>query len=481
MTGTRIALFALLSLGGSAFGQPASGVVNPAAKPAQPAAQPEAQPAGQPAPVAASGIQPEARERMEAATKALEEANSISFKISTLLPKFQDAEARVDGSVEMMRRPDGTGWMTRREGTGTNLAPTPTPYLVTSDGQIVTWIDKDKQTVYERYTRAAKDRQVQAADQGWLRQLVEVPPFAKELAAPKATLEGTATVDGTPCDIVLINYGENKETRRWFFAAADHMPRRLEIAIGSFKTTYELTELKVNPDLNANRFALETPEGFKREAVVKPATKLSPSDDAPPVITPRPRQVPGDPDAPPALRSAPAFELKGLDGKTVTLESLKDNVVVLGFWGAWHRGGKMAAPELQALADRYKGKPVKVYWMSLKGKDGQGVADFVKDNKLTVGVLTDADTVAKDFQVRSYPGFVVVGNDGMVLHQSGGFVASETMAEIQKVIDTYLENGGKMPEAQPITAPGTGNTPGGPGRPATAIPAPGRQPKPEPK
>jgi peroxiredoxin len=411
----------------------------------------------------------------------------MSFKIGTALPKFQNAEARVDGTFEMLRRTDAVGWLTRREGTGSNLAPKPVPYLVTSDGQVVSWIDHDKQTVYEKYTRSAKGQQVAAADQGWIRQFVDTQPFGKELAAPKATLEGTATADGTPCDIVLVNYGENKETRKWFFAAADHLPRRLEISIGAFQTIYEITDLKVNPELSAERFTLATPEGYKREAVVKPVARTNPeSGDTPPVIPARARPLPGDEDAPPALRPAPAFELKSLDGKRVSLESLKGKVAVLGFWGAWHRGGRMAAPEFQGLADHFKGKAVEVYWLALKGKDPEDVAKFAKDTNLTIGVLPEADGVQKDFQVKSNPGFVVVGFGGEVLHQSGGFVAQETMGEIQKVIDTYLENGGKMPEPEAVpAAPGVGNTPGGPSRPLVPMPAPAPAPKklptPEPK
>lgn len=481
MTGwrTRSILIALFCTGTLAAAQPASSGSSSggAAKPAQPD---KSQPESQPAPVAQSGIQPEARERLEAATKALEEANALSFKIVTTLPKFQEAQSKIEGSVELMRKPEGTGWLVRREGTGTGLAPAPIPYLVVSDGQIVSWIDNDKKTVFERFTRSAKDKQVQAADASLIKQILDAQPFGKDLGAPKATLDGTATADGTPCDIVSVSFGENKENRKWYFAAADHLPRKLELSIGAFATVYEFSDLKVNPDLSVDRFTLATPEGYKRDAVAKPAVHTSPSEEGAPVVPPRPRPMPGDPDAPQAMRPAPAFELTSLDGKTVSLASLKDNVAVLGFWGAWHRGGRMAAPELQALADNYKGKPVKVYWLALKGKDEQGVADFVKDTGLTIGVLKDADTVAKDFQVKSNPGFVVVGFDGQVLHQSGGFVAKETMGEIQKVIDTYLANGGKMPEAPQPVAPGTGNTPGGPSRPATAVPAPTR-PSTEPK
>jgi peroxiredoxin len=425
----------------------------------QPADAEPKQPTGQPAEVAPSGLQPEARERLEAATKALAEANALSFKITAVPPQFGDQATRLEGVVEMARNNDGgPGWMTRREGT---LTPKDLKFLVVGDGQIVSWINHEKKTVFEKYARSAKDTQITAADTSWIKQLADPQPFATELAAPKATLEGTANADGTPCEIVVVDFGENKPKLRWFFAATDHLPRRLERGIGTFQTTYEITDLKVNPELPADRFTLATPEGYKREAVVKPVARPNPADsDSPPSIAPRPRPMPGDADAPPALRTAPAFELQTTDGKAVTLESLKGNIVVLGFWGSWHRGGKMAAPELQALADNYQGKPVKVYWLALKSKDKQSVLDFVAENKLTIGTLTDADAVAKEYQVRSYPGFAVVGLEGEVLHQSGGFVAGETMGEIQKAIDAYLAGD----RQKPAEAPGTGNTPGGPGR-----------------
>lgn len=491
MTGLRI--FSALSAFGlvaALVAQPTPGAAAPAAQPAQ--AQPaQAQPAGQPAPVAPSGVQPEAARVLEAATKALADANSLSFKVVTTMPKFQgagmDVQANFEANVEMLRRPDGTGWMTRREGTANMGAST--PFLVVSDGQMVSWIDHDKKTVFEKTTRAARDKQITSADSASIKQLTDAQPFAKELAAPKATIEGTATADGTPCDIVAVNFGENKAALRWFIGAADRLPRRLESAIGPFATVYELTNVKVNPEISADRFTLATPEGYKRDAMAKPIVRSgSPGADNPPVIPPKARPTPGDQDGPPALRTAPAFELRTIDGKTVSLASLKGNVAVLGFWGSWHRGGRLAAPELQALADRYKGKPVKVYWLALKGKDEQGIQDFLKQTGLTVGTLTDADATAKDYQVRSYPGFVVVGFDGEVLHQTGGFVAKETMGEMQKAIDSYLEGGpGAGGDAAKPGAPGTGNTPGGPRtlpgvNPATSKPAgPAKPAKTEPK
>jgi peroxiredoxin/outer membrane lipoprotein-sorting protein len=460
---TRSALIASLSICTLAAGQGADGSAA-GAKPAQPAAAP----AGQPAQVAPSGVTPEAKDRFDNATKALEEANALSFKIAAIQPKFQggglDLQPRFDGVVEMQRRADGPGWLTRREGTG--QMGEPLSYLVVSDGQVVSWIDHDKKTVFEKFTRSARDKQIQSADSAWIKQLTESQPFAKELTAAKATLNGTADADGTPCDIVTVEMGPNKETLTWYFAAADHLPRRLVRLIGPFETTFELTDVKVNPDLAPERFVLETPEGYKRDAVVRPTARPNPEpgEASSPVVPPRPRPVPGDSDAPPALRAAPAFELQSTEGKAVSLESLKGNVVVLGFWGAWQPGGRMAAPEFQSLADSYKGQPVRVLWLARKGKEPQGVLDFVQEHGLTMGVLVDADAVAKEYQVRSYPGFAVVGTDGQILHQSGGFVAGETMAEIKSAIDRHLSGEDDAGDDAAAPAPGTGNVPGGPSR-----------------
>ena len=120
---------------------------------------------------------------------------------------------------------------------------------------------------------------------------------------------------------------------------------------------------------------------------------------------------------------APDFTLSDLDGKKVTLSSLKGNVVVLEWFNpgcpfvvSAHEGGPLAT-----MAADLGGK---VEWLAINsgaaGKQGHGV----DVNKAAVGkwkldhpVLLDEDgTVGKTYGATNTPQMVVIDKDGKVAY-----------------------------------------------------------------
>lgn len=60
---------------------------------------------------------------------------------------------------------------------------------------------------------------------------------------------------------------------------------------------------------------------------------------------------------PAAPSRVPKFKLKTLDGKQVTLDSLKGKVVVINFWGIWCTQCLKEMPEVQKLHEKYASDP----------------------------------------------------------------------------------------------------------------------------
>lgn len=61
---------------------------------------------------------------------------------------------------------------------------------------------------------------------------------------------------------------------------------------------------------------------------------------------------------------APAFSAKTLDGKPVSLETLRGKVVLLNFWASWCGPCQSEFPDLIALQNKYKDKDFTVLGMA---------------------------------------------------------------------------------------------------------------------
>ena len=134
-------------------------------------------------------------------------------------------------------------------------------------------------------------------------------------------------------------------------------------------------------------------------------------------------------------KAAPAFELEDLEGKKVKLEELKGSVVVLDFWATWCGPCRRGMPILDKVAQARKDRGVKVYAVNLE-EDKDHVAAFVKETKLGLPVLLDADgAVGRDYGARAIPETVIIGKDGMVKKV---LIGLHPEAELAKLIDEEL-------------------------------------------
>lgn len=124
-------------------------------------------------------------------------------------------------------------------------------------------------------------------------------------------------------------------------------------------------------------------------------------------------QAPADANAL-AGKPAPAFKLKGLDGKDVSASDLKGQVYILDFWATWCGPCVHSLPELDKIYQANKDAGLKVFAVNLQ-EDKETVDKFVKQTKLGIPVLLDSDgKVAGDYGANAIPETVVVGKDGNV-------------------------------------------------------------------
>jgi len=292
-------------------------------------------------------------------------------------------------------------------------------------------------------------------------------------------LAGTATIDDLECDVVKLvqrvevatgavpnegfedadgeeggkplNTGGGMKMmlhQKFAIARADGLPRQqttkpefadmpediqagLEdgsMAMPAPEMIFTVSGLKVDGKIDDAMFSLSAPEGFTKTEPEMPGMMMAGAEGEAPEM-PALAFKSGDP--------APDFKLTGLDGKEVTLGSLKGKVVLLDFWATWCGPCKAAMPTMQKLHDEYKDKGVVVLGVNTWEQKPDAARDYIAKKKFTYGCLLKGDDLAKAYGISGIPTLVVIGKDGTIAEIEVG-LADPTGAGLRKAIEAAL-------------------------------------------
>jgi peroxiredoxin len=131
----------------------------------------------------------------------------------------------------------------------------------------------------------------------------------------------------------------------------------------------------------------------------------------------------------PASRSAQQsvldFSLRSVDGGSITSEQLRGDVVILAFGASWLPLSRTQVEGVQRLADEYRDRDLRVYWVSTDSESQKSknfatddqLRSFARKNGLKVGVLRDPDgTLFKRMGVdrNQLPALVIFDREGQM-------------------------------------------------------------------
>lgn len=105
-----------------------------------------------------------------------------------------------------------------------------------------------------------------------------------------------------------------------------------------------------------------------------------------------------------------------LAGDTVTLASLRGEVVLLNLWATWCVPCRTETPYLEALFEEYQDRGFRVVGISLDtGDAADQVAMFVEDFGVTYTILHDPQMRGMDlYQVPGLPATFLIDRDGII-------------------------------------------------------------------
>jgi peroxiredoxin len=93
------------------------------------------------------------------------------------------------------------------------------------------------------------------------------------------------------------------------------------------------------------------------------------------------------------------FSLRSVDGGSITSDQLRGDVVILAFGASWLPLSRTQVEGVQRLADEYRERDLRVYWVSTDSESQKSknfatddqLRSFARKNGLKIGVLRDPE------------------------------------------------------------------------------------------
>jgi thiol-disulfide isomerase/thioredoxin len=160
--------------------------------------------------------------------------------------------------------------------------------------------------------------------------------------------------------------------------------------------------LKIDQPVDESLFTFTPPEGAKEVKELSFASAALPKADL-------------------TGKDAPAFEIRGLDGKLYKSTALRGKTVLLDFWATWCVPCRQSIPSVEKIYAEYKDRGLMA--LAVNVEEAPDVVEaFVKKAPFAYPVVSSGESGIVDaYKVTAYPTFVLIGPDGKVVAHEIGF------------------------------------------------------------
>jgi thiol-disulfide isomerase/thioredoxin len=122
---------------------------------------------------------------------------------------------------------------------------------------------------------------------------------------------------------------------------------------------------------------------------------------------------------------APAFVLRDLEGRDVSLEGLVGKPVIVNFWATWCGPCRKEIPELNRFAAAHPEVPV--LGISVDDLDSLALTKAARGLGIEYPVLRATGSVQRDWGVRTIPATFLVDAGGRIAESRVGTVSKRTL------------------------------------------------------
>jgi peroxiredoxin len=125
---------------------------------------------------------------------------------------------------------------------------------------------------------------------------------------------------------------------------------------------------------------------------------------------------------------APAFALRSLDGDTVSLESLRGQVVLVNFWASWCPPCRIEMPGFERIYRERAGEGFTIVGIATDVFAEERIRAFIAEHDITYPILLADPRVIREYGgINALPESFLLDREGRIRHRVIGYFAEPAL------------------------------------------------------